>query len=205
MNTEHTFIVITGDIIGSKNEDIDLMHSIPDRLKKIDEALNTVLPSARFAGDEIQCIFEFNQRHPYFILFNMITLFQPLSLKFGIGIGEIDKPMPRNLAEATGAAFRLARKGLNIAEKRGQIAWCQSDDKSVDKELNGLFCLTTALIQNWTSKHWRRFQLYYVHRNIHHVAFQEDVSPEAINKFIRNAGMRNIITALDQFERSKST
>ena len=197
------YLVVTADMINSRHVSMEQMASIPEKLKKIDANLFSLSSSMLFAGDEIQLLFYHdNNHHPYSLLMNLIRHLEPFRFRFGFGIGAVDQPINQAIAQNKGQAFIQARKALDVTKKDRIIAWLLSEREQAQPEINSCFLLFNALTQKWTDKHWRRFLLYWEKQSIHKVAEIESVSPESINKFLKNASVRTILRSLDLFSES---
>jgi len=200
-----TYTVITADIVNSRQTADAVLKTIPNILEKLNQTLKPVLPAALFAGDEIQILFD-NPPHPFILVLQLQMLFQPMTLKVGMAQGPIHLPLLSEISETRGPAFIAARQALEIAKQRDCIAWMNrvTDENNSfgvqpTNQLNALFLTLTALTNRWSAKTWRRFTYYAQERSIQKVAGYENVSPEAINKFIRTAGVRYLLTAMDIF------
>ncbi len=195
------YIVITADMIQSRDADMNIKAELPGRLQKIDKALDTVLPSEIYAGDEIQILLKASEAaHPWLVFYQCVKLLFPMKFRFGFGIGHVDFPLRNQLAQNNGDAFILARKALETADSGNILAVFQSRQIFPDRELNTMGELFSYITLKWTDKHWRRFFLYEEMRTIHKVAQIEMISPEAVNKMIHNAGFRQLISSLDQYQ-----
>ena len=202
----NSYIVITADMVDSRSVAVVLRNTLSDKLKRFDNVMDTCLPSSIYAGDEIQILLKNHKdNHPWLIFFQLLKILQPLKFRFGIGIGEIELPIVTNLAQNNGSAFLMAREALIKASDKKSIFCIDSNGIYSDKEFNVIGIFLSFITKKWNEKHWRRFFLYEEKRNIHKVAEREKISPEAINKFINNAGIRDIIASLDTFNMNKST
>lgn len=198
------YLVVTADMINSKNVSTEQMATIPEKLKRIDDDLDPLIPPMLFAGDEIQMLFSCdNQNHPYRLLMDLIRYLAPFRFRFGFGIGDADQPIKPLMAQNKGPAFIQARKALNITKKERLIAWLSTENKQVQSEINSYLLLFNALTRKWTDKHWRRFLLYWDKKSIRKVAEIENVSPESINKFLNNASVRTIIRSIELFSKPR--
>jgi hypothetical protein len=197
------YLVVTADMISSRNIPTKQIATIPEKLKQIDADLHPLIPSMLFAGDEIQILFTYNEtHHPYRLLIDLNRYLAPFRFRFGFGIGAVDLPINLTMAQNKGPVFIQARKALAIAKKDQLIAWLSTEGSKLHSEINVCFLLFTALTRKWTDKHWRRFFLYWDKRSIHKVAEIENVSPESINKFLKSAGIRTIIRSLELVSKS---
>lgn len=199
----NNYLVVTADMISSRDVSTKQISTIPEKLKRMDDKLHPLIPSMLFAGDEIQILFPHeDKQQPYRLLMDLHRYLVPFRFRFGFGIGVVDQPINSSMAQNKGQAFIRARKALDVAKKERLIAWLSTEKDKPHPEINSCFLLFTALTRKWTDKHWRRFFLYWDKRSIHKVAEIENVSPESINKFLKRASIRTIIRSLELFSES---
>jgi hypothetical protein len=188
------FLVITADM--KQSRDADNPH-LSENITEINKIFSPIVPAELYAGDEIQILLK-NQGGLKLMqnLFYLIRILQPKNFRFGIGIGQIQKPIKAKLAENSGDAFIKAREALDFAKKNDRLAWIHYDKISEYDNLNIALAFLSELTKRWSEKHWRRFFLYAQYGNVAKVAEFEKVSAEAINKFINTAGIRTILSVI---------
>lgn len=67
------------------------------------------------AGDELQALYD----RPEHVLAAVLALADERDWHVGLGVGPVDEPLPREVREATGAAFVAAREAVTAAKESG--------------------------------------------------------------------------------------
>lgn len=206
MENKNKYICLICDIIRStflKNE--HQLDTIPEVLEKMNSELKPLVSFQVVSGDEFQGLLRIDQQVFKFINFLEYHLF-PLRFRTGIGISTISTDIKTNTRTMRGNVFILARKAINQAHKKKCLYFIESDH-----EIEGIGTILNLMgfIKNqWKeSLVFRRFYLYDKYKSTSKVAELESVSLQAINKVIRNYGMREIQLAIQYIYRaiSKST
>ncbi len=157
------YCAVIGDIIRSRN--IQDRSGAQNRLKQILEHINNKfdkLIASDFMitlGDEFQGLLE-NPDSVIDIIECIKMKMSPVSIRFGIGIGDINTAIQRNMPFGTdGPAYHRARKmidELKNAEKSKARSDAdvkiQSEKSSVDRLVNVSLALCSFIEKKWTRK-----------------------------------------------------
>jgi hypothetical protein len=107
--------VILLDQKGSRRSP-DLVHTWLEDLHN-DPSLRFLLPPERTAGDETQAL----TAEPQTLASVALRALQSSRWWLGVGIGEVETPLPVTVREGRGEAFMLARRALEMAKKRRAV------------------------------------------------------------------------------------
>ena len=122
------------------------------------------LPYSVTAGDEFQTLTAELRSLPTLLL-DLRAGLQPLSLRVGIGIGEVSDHIQPPVNHLTGEAFQFARVALENVKKKGLhkfevLTAFGSRNESFNQTMNLLYGLHDTLVSHITAKQWeaiRRF------------------------------------------------
>ena len=111
------------------------------------------------AGDEFQTITADLPALPQLIL-DLRTLFQPLTLRIGVGIGHVADRVTPPVNRLGGEAFQFARKAIDAAKSGGPfkfetLTFFVSPNAAFDETLNLLYGLNDTLLAGITAKQWK--------------------------------------------------
>ena len=130
------------------------------------------VPYAVTAGDEFQTIASRVDSIPKLIL-DLRRRLQPLQLRIGIGIGEIQGPIRPPVNRIAGQAFEFARAAINqIKETRKYptlTAFC-SHNSSFDEIANLVYGLHDTLLRQITTKQWETIAIYLIKNRVDYTA-----------------------------------
>src|SRR5262245_14841522 len=120
---QHIHAVLIADVVGSRTRE-NLRHAFVQTLaqaseKHLREKL-ILLPYTVTAGDEFETIATRPAAVPR-ILLELRVMFQPLSLRIGIGIGRIAEPIRPPVNQLSGEAFQFARSALDRVKSGGSF------------------------------------------------------------------------------------
>ncbi|MHB8413190.1 MAG: SatD family protein [Candidatus Acidiferrales bacterium] len=121
----------------------------------------TLLPYAVTAGGEFQTITARLETIPWLLL-DLRRRLQPISLRIGIGIGEVAGRIRPPVNELDGEAFRMARRALESLKKSGGrkraalTAFC-TRHAEFDSLVNLIYQLQDTLVHRMTQKQWKTF------------------------------------------------
>ncbi|WP_236720155.1 hypothetical protein [Rathayibacter sp. VKM Ac-2630] len=104
--------VITADQRDSRH-DADRVDEVISRLLA-ERADDLVLRPERTAGDEFQCVLD----DPHAVVPLVLELHRSAHWSIGLGIGSVERPLPRTIRAATGQAFFAARRAVESAKGR---------------------------------------------------------------------------------------
>jgi len=158
--TDEEYIVIIGDIINSRK--------IADRKvtqKKLIASLETINDKYDLAaefiislGDEFQGLLR-TRENVMQIISDLESLMDPISIRFGIGIGSIDTEINfKNSLQVDGTAYQRARKMVESLKEKNQknkqnqsnVMIESGDEVEIDELLNSILSLCTAIKSKWT-------------------------------------------------------
>lgn len=108
-------IVLTADQIGSRR-DGDGVPAALAALSGLPGSSERALPFARNAGDEIQALFVSGQE----VVTAVRALVRIGSWRLGLGVGQVDLPLPDDVRAASGSAFIAARTAVERARSQPQ-------------------------------------------------------------------------------------
>jgi len=157
------YCVLIGDIVDSKK--ISNRKVFQARFSRILEKVNQ-----RFAadiiseftitlGDELQGVI----RHPqksYDIIEAFLNLFEPVELRFGIGLGAISTKISKKTQGMDGQAFHLARAAILRAKKEGQAVVFNLGKPLAELSLNTLCLCLQNISKAWTKRQKRVVEEY---------------------------------------------
>lgn len=159
------FIAIIGDIVQSR--EISDRKETQNKLKAILDNINRKYAdeiASKFMitlGDEFQGLLRCG-KNILDIIDEIETGMYPISLRFGIGIGEMDTDINFDMPLGSdGPAYHNARKMIDeikIKENRYEtdysniMIWAQGENEHTAMLLNGIISLCSALKSKWTSR-----------------------------------------------------
>ncbi len=145
-------------------------------------------------GDEFQGVVH-NIPNAHSIMIEFERLLTPLELRFGIGLGRIQKMGANIPIEMDGPAFHRANTALNRAKKLKSHVNFHSMDPQLDKYINTLYSLIYAIKGRWSNINRSRYWKYKEMGTYDKVADLEGVSPQAVWDSLRNANAIEVIEA----------
>ncbi len=116
------------------------------------EAVETVLPFERTAGDEVQGLLASA---------NGVIEAAELALRerdwsIGLGLGPIETPLPRSVREARGPALVRAREAVDAAKKAAAVRLAvRAGSVAAEADPEALLRLVGATVQRRTPAQWR--------------------------------------------------
>jgi len=206
MHNTQEYIAITGDVIKSRMAHESDFSIIKVRLNEFNKKIKPTVPFSIQAGDEIQGLIKYGKK-PVSLLIQLLGVFYPMKIRWGIGKGSIDSSLRQSTSEMRGQAFELSRNALNYAKKEKQVIAYVADGKNLDI-LNIIFKLMSGYLDNWDKMAFRRYLLYSDSKTIYKVADMEGVSTEAINKHMNRRKLKLVLDTanlLDDTIFNKST
>ena len=116
------------------------------------------LPYSVTAGDEFQTVVANLPALPQIIL-DLRIMFQPLSLRIGIGFGRITDRIQPPVNRLGGEAFQLARQAMQTVKTGRQFRFesltaFSSRKSDFDETINLLYGLNDTLVAGITEKQW---------------------------------------------------
>lgn len=145
-------------------------------------------------GDEFQGVLN-NIPEAHSIMFEFERLLSPLTIRFGIGVGRIQKMGSSIPIEMDGSAFHRANQALNNAKKNRGYVQFKSFNSNLDKYINTMYALIYAIKKDWRPLNINRYWKYKELGTYEKVADLEGVSAQAVWDSLRNAGAIEVINA----------
>lgn len=158
-----------------------------DAVPMLLDALNTryakqlVLPFERTAGDEVQCLLA----NAMAVVDIAVDLIRAEQWSIGIGVGEVEEPLPDSVRAARGSAFIGARTAVDRAKNAPAaiaVEGCEPAESA--------FWLLGALLGRRTSAGWEAVDARSAARTQAEAATRLGISPQAINSRLQVAGWR---------------
>ena len=136
----------------------------------------------RTAGDEIQGVAE----DPLTVVDVVVTLMRGKDWRLGIGIGPVDKPLPRQARAGRGPAFIAARQAVRSAHSTpAQLGVAQSQpDIAADNAESALWLLCFVL-RTRTDSGWEVTDLLTTGLTQQEIAHRLGISPSAVSQRVR--------------------
>jgi SatD family (SatD) len=169
--------VLIADVMESRRE-ARLRSLLSDRLASVTKVhlreKRIRLAYAITAGDEFQAIPRRIADVPS-LIFDLRRRLRPLSLRIGIGIGEIPEPIRGPVNRMGGEAFVFAREAIDSVKDgslhpyRALTAF-RSARKSFDRLANLVYGLHDTLLLDITDSQWRTIDAYFRERGVERAA-----------------------------------
>jgi len=165
--------VLIADVVGSRARK-NLRRSLAQTLAKasqkhLSEKL-VLLPYSITAGDEFQTVAAQPAAVPRLLL-ELRSMFQPLSLRVGIGIGRVSGRIRPPVNQLSGPAFEAARAAIERV-KRGHafkfdaLTVFVSSKGEFDEAISLLDGLNDTLVQDVTPKQWNTIRAALKYRSL---------------------------------------
>jgi predicted DNA-binding protein YlxM (UPF0122 family) len=183
------YIVIIGDIIGSKeiSNRKSIQKLFADVLQEPSKIYTKTIisPLTLTIGDEFQAVLSNAEN-----LFQMMAFIEhkmrKISLRYGLGIGEIDTEINRQSAIGMdGPAFHFARQAVEIARKEEKIYHFKCKNKSAEDRINILMNWLDLYLKKWTDQ--KKEILYYQQKKMtqKEIARQMGMTQPAVSQNIK--------------------
>jgi len=180
--------VITADQRDSRH-DSDRVDDAIARLTA-DGPDDLVLPPERTAGDEFQCVLESASA----VVPLVLALHRSGHWSIGLGIGSVERPLPRTIRAATGDAFFAARRAVESAKTRPARFALDPDARSGSfpsvPDAQALFDPLLHLRDARSDAGWEIIDLLAAGRSQKEAAAQLSVTPQAVSLRVRAASAR---------------
>ncbi len=194
------YAVIISDIKGSKKmkemERYEWQLFLKSAIVQVNENWQDAIeaPFMITKGDEFQGVVrDIPVVHDIMIEFE--RLLYPLVMRYGIGLGRIQKMGANIPIEMDGPAFHRANAALNQAKKRKTRVIFQSNDSQLDMYINSVYTLINAIKSHWRDRVYQRYWKYKELGTYEKVADLEGVSPQAVWDSMRNGNVVEVIQA----------
>ena len=186
--------VLTIDQQDSRSSD-DAVPRILDVLSPID----TVVPFARTIGDEVQGVLD----DPDAVAEAVRRIGIDSGWHIGIGIGEVERPLPETTIEGMGAAFYAARQAVEAAKSAPAnlvvSADPDGDHRGLAEAALRLLISTLAELRSH-SRGYVGFRLDHPDATQAEIAAEFDVSQQAVSRVL-SAGPADIVAGAERLAR----
>ena len=140
----------------------------------------------RTAGDEFQGVFDDHLSAVDAIL----DLVRDGHWSIGVGIGEVELPLPASTRAGRGPAFVLAREAVDAAKRAPQHVAVRATDVEAGAEVQAVLHLLAALMRARTPQAWQAIDLVEPGRPQAQVAAKLGVSRQAVGQRLAAAHWR---------------
>ena len=153
--------------------------------------LDTALPFQRSVGDEIQGVVQ----DPGVVVEAVARVLREQDWYIGIGMGDVDLPLPANSREASGDAFVAAREAVDKAKKTGErvplrLQMHGEGGTEWAEAAEAVLVLLGDLVRRRSKAEWRVLDALDASPSTvqKDVAKQLSISPQAVSKAIMRSG-----------------
>lgn len=178
--------VLTMDQRGSRTQG-DKVPELLDLLMSFD----TVLPFERSVGDEVQGLVE----QPEVVVDVVCRVLREKNWYIGIGIGEVELPLPKSSRAAAGGAFIAAREAVETAKKSGErvpvrVRAATSEAMEWATAAEAVLVLLGDVVRRRSLAEWRVLDALDAHPEASQkeIAGQLKITPQAVSKAVFRAG-----------------
>jgi len=189
------FVVLIGDIVRSRRLGKSKRARIQAQLHKTLVQINrdfkeSICTPLQFTGgDEFQGVFK--TAAPVFEVIKQIRdVMSPVSIRFGIGIGEITTPLSDQPQAMDGPAFHRARDALDRAQEFVEQACVSSGEREWDEDVNAWFDALGAIRSRWSARARQVIHLYEDFQKLEPIAKKLRISVQAVSKHVRVTGYK---------------
>ncbi len=178
--------VLTMDQRGSRTQG--------DRVPQLLDILTpfqTVLSFERSVGDEVQALLE----KPEIVVEVVCRVLREKDWYIGIGIGEVELPLPQSSRAAAGDAFIAAREAVEAAKKSGervpvQVRSALHESTPWATAAEAVLVLLGDVVRRRSVAEWRVLDALDAHPDASQrdIAGQLKITPQAVSKTIFRAG-----------------
>lgn len=190
--------VIISDIIGSRKLNNRERHEwqlfLKSAIVQINEKFSNYIeaPFMITKGDEFQGVLkQIDYVHPIVMEFERLIF--PLTMRFGVGHGAIQKMGSRIPIEMDGQAFHLAQAALNVAKKKKQVIVIKTQNDYFNLMVNTIYQLIYAIKERWSNVSYKRYWKYQECGTYERVAQEEGVSTQAVWDSLNNSHAMEVI------------
>ena len=210
------YFAIIGDIVDSKK--ILNRNETQEKLNNILKAINIEYErniAAKFIitlGDEFQGLLS-NPIHLFDIIDKIKFKMHPIKIRFGIGIGDIDTEINKEMAlGADGPAYHYARKmvdEIKILNKTNSKALYNTDIgvSSIYKHdivnlINNNLCLCYFIEEKWTDKQRELIEkIMFSQKTQREIADELNLAQSSVQRRLKNSGYYNYIHVKNSLNR----
>lgn len=183
--------VVTADQRDSRaNADL-----VPAALKDLTATQGVALAPERTAGDELQVAVA----DPAAVLSIVLTLTRSQQWSVGVGVGDVESPLPASVRAARGEAFVNARDAVDRAKKASTRLAITAPSEGADAE--ALVRLLVELRDRRSPEGWEVYDLLAAGHSQREAAALLDISEGAVSLRAKAAGLRAEEAAIPALER----
>lgn len=147
------------------------------------------LPYSVTAGDEFQTVTADLQSVPS-ILLDLRTIFQPLSLRIGVGFGKISDHIRPPVNRLGGQAFQRARTALESVKAHSLFRFdvltaFASPDAEFDAAINLIYGLNDTLLRKTTKKQWETIETFRRQRTLEQAARRLHLDASTVSRNLK--------------------
>jgi len=148
-----------------------------------------VLPPERTAGDELQAL----TADPMVAVDVLVLLTRSGSWSIGLGVGDVDTPLPDATRAATGTAFYRARDAVEEAKSRPErlAVAIEPGRHRTTADVEPLLAQTLRHLARRSAEDWALADLLASGRTQHEVAEELGITQQAVSKRAVRAGLRS--------------
>jgi len=194
--------VIIGDVCGSRKMAQDARYEgqlyLKSAIIQINEKKADIIeaPFMLTRGDEFQGVLP-DLKNAFEVMLEFERLLFPLQIRYGIGLGTIQKMGSKIPVEMDGPAFHRASEALSFLKKKKQITCCKTDNETSDLLINTILNLMNAIKGKWNVLTFNRYWKYKEFGTLEKVALDEKVSAQAVWDSMHNMRVMEILEAED--------
>jgi len=118
-------------------------------------AVPTMLPFERTAGDELQGVLA----DPMSVVDAILVLVRAGRWHIGIGVGEVERPLPATSRAGRGPAFTRARQAVEAAKRRPQHLAVRGGDEATAEQADAVLTLLAAVVERRSPAAWQAIDL----------------------------------------------
>ena len=199
------YLAIIGDIIHSKEMNKTKRNEVQNELRETLNEINeqySYLIASKFLitiGDEFQGLLLTPDKAVKMIDMIQFKMY-PVKIRFGIGIGDLDTDIDRNMAlGADGPAYHYARKMVDSLKllQRTKMGGCSNimifsgseEDRNILELINSNLQLATFIELKWTDKQRQLIKIVYIdEKNQMEAAAELEVVQSSVQRRLKTAG-----------------
>lgn len=176
-----TFVVVADQIASRSTSD-----QVPQALAAL-ESLATVLPFERTAGDEIQALVT----SPETVVSAMARLTRLPNWRIGVGLGQVETPLPSSTRIARGPAYYAARTAIEAAKDQPNDfalhCWAEAGPRLIEAtaEAETALWLLRNILSRRSRQGWEVVELLDTGLTNAEAALSLEISPSAISQRLK--------------------
>lgn len=196
-------LAVIGDIVGSRQ--LRARAQFQRRLQAALRAANErrgppASPYTLTLGDEFQAVYR-DAAAVWADVFALMAWIAPVQARFALGTGELATPLnPAQAIGMDGPAFHRARAELEALKASGRLLGVRSGE-TAGGLAGAALRVVSVQVEGWKPRRLRVFADLLAGKPVAETARQEDISPRAVYKNIRAAGLDEIRGLCDELAR----